>query len=192
MIVEDLVVRVSADTDRLKKDFIDVERVSRTFASGLSTAFDQVLFKGKGLDDVLRQMALRLSSSAFNAAFRPIEQGLGNFVSGLFSSALPFQKGGVFGAGSVTPFANGGVVGGPTLFPMGRGGIGLMGEAGPEAVLPLARGSNGRLGVASGSSGGPVTVNVSISTPDVDGFSRARGRVAADLARAVDRGRRHL
>jgi phage-related minor tail protein len=64
-----------------------------------------------------------------------------------------------------------------------------MGEAGPEAIMPLTRGPDGRLGVAargSGGGGGPVVVN--ISTPDVAGFQRSRGQVSAQLARAVRRG----
>jgi hypothetical protein len=65
--------------------------------------------------------------------------------------AFLFQaNGGVHSRGNVVPFANGGVVNGPTLFPM-SGGTGLMGEAGPEAIMPLKRGKDGKLGVAGGS-----------------------------------------
>ena len=78
----------------------------------------------------------------------------------------------------------------PTLFGMG-GGLGLMGERGAEAILPLARGPDGRLGVQS-EGGGAVTVNVHISTPDVAGFERSRSQVSALLARAVQRGQRNL
>lgn len=56
-------------------------------------------------------------------------------------------KGNVFSGGNIIPFARGGIVSGPTLFPMGRGQTGLMGEAGKEAIMPLARDSMGRLGV---------------------------------------------
>jgi lambda family phage tail tape measure protein len=59
---------------------------------------------------------------------------------------MPFEKGGSFAQGRVQPFATGGIVSGPVTFPM-RGGTGLMGEAGPEAILPLRRGRGGRLGV---------------------------------------------
>ena len=102
--------------------------------------------------------------------------GLGGLVSGLFGSPAPtagsgepgaapgpgtgglYAEGGVFAHGTVIPFAQGGVVDRPTLFPMAHG-MGLMGEAGPEAVLPLKRLSSGRLGVEA--AGGPaVTVNV--------------------------------
>jgi phage-related minor tail protein len=73
-----------------------------------------------------------------------------------------------------------------------QGGTGLMGEAGPEAILPLRRGSDGRLGVAAGSGGRPVSVTVNIATPDLGGFRRSEAQVAASLARAVARGQRAL
>jgi lambda family phage tail tape measure protein len=82
------------------------------------------------------------------------------------------------------------VIGGPTLFPMARG-IGLAGEAGPEAILPLQRGADGRLGVAGGG-GGSMVVHVNVSTPDADSFRRSEAQVTAMLARAVGRGRRGL
>lgn len=191
MIVEDMVVRVSADTDALKRDLDEVRKAAGRFTGGLSSAFDQVVFKGRGLSDVLRGLAQRLSSSAFHAAFRPLERGLADLVSGAIGGILPFGAGGIPAATGATAFANGGVVRGPTLFPAGSN-LGLMGEAGPEAILPLARGPDGKLGVRAGDGAAPVTVNVSIQTPDIEGFTRARGRVAADLARAVERGRRHL
>jgi lambda family phage tail tape measure protein len=58
---------------------------------------------------------------------------------------LPNAMGNALSGGRVVPFARGGVVTGPTLFPMANG-AGLMGEAGPEGILPLTR-INGRLGV---------------------------------------------
>jgi phage-related minor tail protein len=72
-----------------------------------------------------------------------------------------------------------------------RGGIGLMGEAGPEAILPLARGADGRLGVASGGGRGPVHVTMNITTPDVQGFRRSQSQVAAEMGRALARGQRN-
>ena len=81
--------------------------------------------------------------------------GGGSIFSALFS-LLGFAMGGAFAGGKVVPFASGGLVNGPTLFPM-AGGLGLMGEAGPEAIVPLRRGRDGRLGVAGG---GTVVNNV--------------------------------
>jgi phage-related minor tail protein len=71
-----------------------------------------------------------------------------------------------------------------------RGGQGLMGEAGPEAIMPLARGPDGRLGVQS-AGGRPVTVVIYISTPDVQGFQRSQSQVAAQVSRALSRGQRN-
>jgi lambda family phage tail tape measure protein len=102
---------------------------------------------------------------------------------------MPFAAGGAFSQGKVRPFARGGVVAAPTSFPM-RGGQGLMGEAGPEAILPLARGADGRLGVQS-SGGRAVTVVMNISTPDVQGFQRSQTQVAAQVGRALARGQRN-
>lgn len=67
--------------------------------------------------------------------------------------------GNVFSDGNLVPYALGGVVTKPTLFPLAHG-AGLMGEAGAEAILPLKRGPDGRLGVGGGSGGGEVTVNI--------------------------------
>lgn len=66
-------------------------------------------------------------------------------------------QGNVFGTGGLVPFANGGIVNGPTVFPFANG-VGLMGEAGPEAIVPLTRMNNGKLGVES--DGGGTTVNI--------------------------------
>jgi lambda family phage tail tape measure protein len=68
-------------------------------------------------------------------------------------------KGGVFAQNGIVPYAKGGIVDKPTYFPFSRG-IGLMGEAGPEAIVPLKRGKDGKLGIAGG--GGSTVVNVSV------------------------------
>jgi phage-related minor tail protein len=87
------------------------------------------------------------------------------------------------------PFASGGIISGPTRFAM-RNGTGLMGEAGPEAIMPLARGADGKLGVRGG--GGSVTnVVVNIHTPDAQSFQRSQGQIAAQMSRALGRGNRN-
>jgi len=80
-----------------------------------------------------------------------------------WGAAGQFAKGGVFVHGTpVHAFARGGIVNSPMLFPMATG-TGLMGEAGPEAIMPLARGPDGRLGVRGGRSSGGGGVNNQIS-----------------------------
>jgi phage-related minor tail protein len=66
-----------------------------------------------------------------------------------------------------------------------------MGEAGPEAIIPLARGADGRLGVRA-QGGGAVHVTMNVSTPDAASFRRSGAQIAAELARMVERGRRNL
>ena len=86
---------------------------------------------------------------------------------------LPAATGAAFDTGGVQKFATGGVVSKPTMFAHG-GGLGVMGEAGPEAIMPLRRLSNGRLGVESANGGGGiqnVVVNVSVE----GGGSQASG-----------------
>ena len=87
--------------------------------------------------------------------------GLGAWMAG-FTGFGGFSKGGAFNDGHLVPFARGGIVHRPTVFPMASG-AGLMGEAGPEAVMPLARDSHGRLGVtASGANEEPPSVVVNV------------------------------
>ncbi|PYE89575.1 phage tail tape measure protein [Phyllobacterium leguminum] len=94
----------------------------------------------------------------------------GQLAAGFASGGGLYANGGVFSGGNVIPFANGGVVGAPTHFPMSGGRTGLMGEAGPEGILPLRRNSQGQLGVmasGAGNSGGDaqnvhVTVGVEV------------------------------
>ena len=169
----------------------EARRLSRSIGSSLRTAFDRAIFGGQGLGDVLRGLAQDVISRTLNAAMRPVTTGLGSALAGAFS-AIGFERGAAFSSGKVRAFANGGVIDSPVHFPM-RGGMGLMGEAGPEAIMPLTRGADGRLGVkASGEAAPGGTVIVNISTPDAESFQRSRGQVAAQLARAVARGRRQL
>lgn len=90
------------------------------------------------------------------AITEPIMAGIRAMFGGLFAD------GGAFLGGRVLAYANGGIVDSPTLFPMAKG-MGLMGEAGPEAVLPLKRLANGKLGVMfDGGGGGGGNVNVDV------------------------------
>ncbi len=190
-----------AELSRLSQTMLftgrEVTSLSGALGGGLRRAFDGVMFDGMRLSDALKGVAQSMASSVYSVAMRPVQNALGGAlaegINGLFSGVLPFAKGGAFAQGRVTAFAKGGVVASPSVFPM-RGGIGLMGEAGPEAILPLARGADGRLGVQAGGGGGggrPVTVVMNISTPDVQGFQRSQSQIAAQASRALARGQRN-
>lgn len=171
----------------------DVKSLERGMSRGLRRAFDGVVFDGLKLSDALEGVARSMMNTAYNAALRPVTDHIGgavaNGIGSLVQGILPFADGASFAQGRVMPFANGGVVSGPTLFPM-RGGTGLMGEAGPEAIMPLARGADGKLGVRGGG-GAPVNVVMNIQTPDAESFRRSQGQIAAQMGRALGRGQRN-
>lgn len=177
----------------------ELKSTTDALGKSISSAFARGVIDGKRFEDVLRSIGQRMIAFGVRAAFKPLESALqsalGSLFSGLFSggaspAVTASANGNVFQSGKVTPFAAGGVIAAPTYFPM-SGGLGLMGERGAEAVMPLARGSDGRLGVRA-TDNAPVAVTVNISTPDIDGFRRSESQVAGALARAVARGRRTI
>lgn len=178
---------VAADLNAISSSLDAIDLSSQRVARSLASAFSSAIIQGKSFEDTLRAIGVRLSTLALESALKSSLGGIGSAMSGLFS--------GGFGGGAtalpVTPFAEGGVVAAPTFFGSG-GGLGLMGEKGAEAIMPLARGPDGRLGLAGGGAGGPVSVNVSIQTQDADSFRRSQSQVEAAMARAVARGRRGL
>ena len=157
--------------------------------------------------DILRQTARMIIQQL---VLRTIFQGLGLFggggVFGGGGAPLGFggasdplgaggafwnAKGNVFAQNNVIPFASGGIVNKPTLFKFASGGAmrnGVMGEAGPEAIIPLKRGRDGKLGVSGGGgSGGNVTVNVSVdaSGSKVQGDSGKGEQLGRAVSQAV-------
>ncbi|MXQ13843.1 phage tail tape measure protein [Microvirga makkahensis] len=158
----------------------------RLALGSLQTALNESL---KGLPAASAQGSLPMSGGDL---FGGLFKGIGSIFGSLFGSggsAAPFAEGGVFSRGMVMPFAQGGIIGAPTYFPLGRG-LGIMGERGAEAVMPLARGPDGKLGVRSGGGGRPASITVNITTPDVESFRRSEAQVSAALARVVARGQR--
>ena len=158
-----------------------VKGVAGTIESELNSAFASVLDGTKTLGEalldfasnVLAQVAQDLFAQQFS---KPIAAG----IAGIFAA-----DGRVFNSAGVTAFANGGVVGGPTIFPFANG-VGLMGEAGPEAIMPLARGADGKLGVsaANGNSAPNVIIN-NYSGQDATASSDSAGNLVIEIGRAI-------
>lgn len=195
--IETWTVVIDADTSSLQQELRIASQMGRQFSSALMQAFEGIAIKGKSVGDVLKGLTLSLSQMVLKAAFKPLEQGLGQMFSGLFSGGLAglggfgFANGGAFQQGMPMPFAKGGVIASPVSFPLGRGTTGLAGERGAEAIMPLARGPDGRLGVVSQGAGGPSII-VNIAAQDLESFQRSQTQVAAMLARAVSLGQRNL
>jgi phage-related minor tail protein len=185
-----LTVIIDADTSPLRAQLAEVSKLGDRFGSALSRSFVDLALKGKSFGDVLRSLALRLSEIALKAALRPLTNALGNALAGAFTGAA-FAKGGVIRQGLPVPFAGGGVIASPIAFPLAGNRLGLAGERGPEAILPLARGADGRLGVRA-EAGGAIHVTFNVTTPDAESFRRSETQLTALLARAVAQGHRNL
>lgn len=121
-------------------------------------------------------------------------------MSAFGMTSIAFAKGGVFSGGNnVTAFADGGVVGTPTMFPMSGGRTGLMGEAGAEAIMPLTRGYDGKLGVKLYNKGHQqndgsnqitnISFNVKSDRPEE--FRRSQAQIEADLIATISRAKRN-
>lgn len=139
---EDAFVSFATGARTAKEAFSD-------FARGLLADIARLLIRGLALRSVLGLGgALGLDSGFLGQFF-----GGGNVTS---------AKGNAFDAGRVLAFQRGGIISAPTLFPLG-----LAGERGPEAILPLQRDGSGNLGVRSaGGGGGGVNVIINVSAVD--------------------------
>jgi phage-related minor tail protein len=189
----------SVTAERVTASVRGLEASANSFARAMTSAFTSAVAGGKRFDDVLKSLALRLSNMALTAAFKPLTQGLASGLQGLFGGLSGTSLGSsdadraiAASLADVRPFAAGGVIASPTYFPLAPGALGLAGEAGPEAILPLARGSDGRLGVAAGGGGAAANVTINIATPDAASFRRSETYVTGQIARAVARGQRGL
>ncbi len=195
---ETLAAAFNAELGRMRDSMTltnrEVGTLSNSIGKGLRRAFDGLIFDGMKLSDALGEVARTMTESVYAAAMKPVQNAIGgaiaNGMNGLLSGMFPFAEGGTFAQGRVMPFAKGGVVSAPTSFAM-RSGRGLMGEAGPEAIMPLARGADGRLGVQAAGSGRAVNVVMNIATPDVSGFARSQSQIATQLSRVLARGERN-
>ncbi len=184
---EDITIPVRLETASLERDMARIEALSKSFARTMSGTFASAILGGRKFSSVLRNLAMTMARMTLSAAMRPLFSGLAGALGTILGSA----RGNAFSAGRVRAFARGGVIGAPVAFPM-RGGLGLMGEAGPEAVMPLARGADGRLGVRAAQAAAPVQVTMNITTPDANSFRHSSTQIAATLARAVAEGQRNL
>lgn len=193
-----MVAAFDGELARLRESAIftgrEVSSLSSGISGGLRRAFDGLVFDGVKLSDALKGVGKSIADTIYGIAIKPATNALGGAlaqgIAGVMGAFMPFAKGGAFSQGNVMPFAAGGVVTAPTMFPM-RGGRGLMGEAGPEAIMPLSRGADGKLGVQAAGGGRPITVVMNVSTPDVQGFQRSQSQIAAQVSRALGRGQRN-
>ena len=136
--------------------------------SNINDAFMAMVDGSATVADAFRNMMFNILKSVYE---QTVTQPAANAITGLLRGFLGGSGGGPQTGSLGLPnfrFADGGVVGSPTTFSMSGGKTGLMGEAGPEAIMPLKRGSNGQLGVQVQGGSGGMTVNNNITVTGSD------------------------
>lgn len=222
--------RFASELERAERQTERTDRMGAQMGMTFSSAFEDAILQSRKFSDILKaveqdiaRIILRtaVTGPAADAIAGAVSGGVKSIMSGFNSSQttgatpnysnanynpgavqvtpLPYADGGAFYNGRVIPFASGGLVSSPTMFPMAEG-MGLMGEAGPEAIMPLQRGADGKLGVraAGGGQGGVVihqtiTIDARGADPAVDQKIRAAMTVATKQAQmefldAINRG----
>ncbi len=192
--ISDPAVSIESDFSGFNAAMDAAKDSTRDFGRIFTSTFKSAAISGKSLDETLRGIALRISSMALSKAFAPVESAVSSLLNNVlagFAAPVPNAKGGIYSQSGPIPFAKGGVISSPSLFSF-SGGTGLMGEAGAEAIMPLTRGPDGKLGIAGAGSGSNVSVVFNVQAADAASFQRSEGQLTAMLARTVRRGQRHL
>jgi len=168
----------------------DIEQTFVNAFQGMEDALVKFVETGKlNFSDLARSIISDLTRMLVRAA---VTKPLFNFLfpnladGGVVNNGelVKSANGNVFAKNKIVPYAMGGIVNKPTLFPMANG-MGLMGEAGPEAVMPLKRAANGKLGVQSSGGVGNIVVNVDASGSSVQGDSAQSQEFGRALAAAI-------
>jgi lambda family phage tail tape measure protein len=181
----------------------NVSQLTQNAFQGLSDGIAELVTTGKMnfndfANSIIKDM-IRIATQQL--ILRPILQGIGGLfggggglsgggyfdsITGLGKAGPNFglAKGGVITQNGIQAFARGGIVDKPMLFPFAKG-IGLMGEAGPEAIMPLRRGRDGNLGVAGGGGTTNVVVNVDAGGTSAQGDAPRGEQLGKALSAAV-------
>ncbi len=171
--------------DELSSVSLELERINdlaEGVAKTLTGAFRSAILEGRSLRSLLADIGRSFADIALKAALKPLGGLVTGLVEGIFTATNPALA-------NPQPFAKGGVIAAPSYFSLGSGQVGLAGEAGAEAILPLRRGSDGRLGVA-GNGASAITINFNVRAPDAASFKSSEAEISAMLLRAVRRGTR--
>ncbi len=150
--------------DRVNDNYAQSKQFFTRTLDGMTDSLANFVIEGKAsFSDFARSLGADLAKIIIQKQMAGIVGNLfdNSGISTAFNSIFASAHGNVFDGGHDVAFATGGVVGSPTYFPMTNGKTGLMGEAGPEAIIPLSRIGND-LGVKSVPSN--VVLNISNNT----------------------------
>lgn len=168
---QDQLANVESMIDALIREQEQREKIINLQETLANSATDLFFAAAKGADafkaslaSMLQTLARAIAQQAFLNALENTSGGgkITGFL-GSIGKLVGFADGGAFNRGNVMAFAGGGVVSQPNFFPMAGGKTGLMGEAGPEAIMPLKRGKDGKLGVAAEGGGGSTVIQPQIN-----------------------------
>ena len=175
--------------DEYKKKIEDTAAMTKaamgTALQALEDMFTNFFNTGKlAWQDFTRTILLEIQKIVIRKAIiAPIMGGLETAFPNIFKSAI----GNAFGANGIVPYRKGGVINNPTMFKYGGNNLGIAGEAGPESIMPLKRGSDGKLGVIShGGKGANVVVNVDASGSSVQGDDQNAAELGRMLSSAIE------
>lgn len=170
---------------KIEQSTSGIGNLSKELGREFTSAFEDAVLAsgnfGDALDGLGRDLERLAQQSVTNPLFRGIqslfEENVGSFIPGLFANA----KGGVYSGSGISQYSER-IVNSPTVFPFAKG-IGLMGEAGPEAIMPLRRTADGALGIKAQGMGTNVTVNIigASSTPKVSQTTDDNGNTNIDV-----------
>lgn len=128
--------------DKVNNNYSQSKMFFERTLDGMSSSLADFVVEGKAsFSDFARSLGSDLAKLIIQKQLAGIAGNLfdNSTISSTFSSIFASAHGNVFEGGHDVAFATGGVVGSPTYFPMTNGKTGLMGEAGPEAIIPLSR-----------------------------------------------------
>jgi hypothetical protein len=179
-----------------EKQAIEAANQAANFlAQSTETAFEGIITGSSSVQDALAGIVKALAQAVIQAELLgsgPLagilgtspttSGGAGGILGSLFSALIPHANGGVYNSPSLSAYSNQ-VVTKPTLFAFANGGV--MGEAGPEAIMPLRRGPDGKLGVSAANSNAvaPSIVYAPVynfQSASIEELARIKAQAAAD------------
>jgi len=178
---EDEMNKLAADMDKVKN-------LADSLGESFGNAFESAILGAQSASEALKALLADMVQIIFHQL---VTMQIANAISEALTGSPAFAslaslgaaKGMAFNQGEVVPMARGGIVGSPTLMPLSHGRIGLMGEAGPEAVMPLTRTRDGKLGVAAEGREVHNHVTMNVYTKDANSFRRSRTQIVNDFQR---------
>lgn len=175
MDVEERIDALALKGGKLPEGLSRAQQLGQDFGETIGNAFESAVLQGEKFSDVLKGLAQDLIQLFIRRQILDkLVTGSGAWFTGLLAA-----NGHAFGSQGVIPFANGGVVTAPTMFGFGNGRAGLMGEADAEGILPLRRGSDGKLGVIAQGGGPQIVQYLTVQS----GVSRGEMMAALEISK---------